>query len=77
MGYTLFLSHSVSDEPIFGIREIAGLLESRSDIDKAVYCEEDCLDNFVDFMSQNLGVTDVLVLFCSPTSMKLTNCYPR
>lgn len=68
----IFISYSTKDTEIFKIRNISEKLTEFNDIEKVLYWEEDMQDNIIKYMNDNLGICDVVLLFCSPNSLKST-----
>ena len=65
----VFISYSTKDADLFKIEEIAKTLKSYEEIKEVLYWEEDRKKNIITFMSENLGMCDVLILFCSPNAI--------
>ncbi|MFX1398076.1 MAG: toll/interleukin-1 receptor domain-containing protein [Promethearchaeota archaeon] len=68
-GILVFISYATVDEPIYKIKHFAEELTKLPEIFDVLYWQEDMKDNIVEYMSDNLGKCDVVVLFCSPNSL--------
>ena len=66
----VFVSYNNKDAKMFKISEIAKKLRDFTGIGDVLYYEQESYDNFVKFMNDNIGKCDVLLLFCSPNSLK-------
>ncbi len=66
----VFVSYATVDANLFRIREIAESLTSYKDIYDVLYWQEDMQDNIFEYMNDNLGKCDVMLLICSLHSMK-------
>ncbi len=70
MGATIFISYATKDSNKFQIAKIAEHLEKYSEIDNALYWEEDMQDDIYKYMNDNVGRCDVFILFCSQIALK-------
>lgn len=68
-GILVFVSYATKDAPSFRIEEIAEELSKTYEIDDVLYWQEDNKDNIIEYMNENLGSCDVVLLFCSPNSL--------
>lgn len=68
-GLKIFLSYATLDAGLFKIPQLSASLEVKSKIGEVLYWQEDMSDNIIEYMNNNLGVTDVVLLFCSPNSL--------
>ena len=66
----VFLSYATLDSDYFQISKIASELKDYPKITEVLYWEEDLHDDIYDYMDQNLGRCDVILLFCSPHSIE-------
>ena len=69
----IFISYSKKDSKKFRISEIVNSLKECEGIDDVLCFEEELYDNFVKYMNDGIGGCDVVVLFCSPNSLKSKN----
>jgi len=69
MGATVFISYATKDSNKFHIATIAERLTKYPEIDKALYWEEDMLDDIYKYMNENVGKCDVFLLFCSQNAL--------
>ncbi len=69
----VFISYSIKDSKKFKITEIVNSLKNCDGIDEVLCFEEEIYDNFVKYMSDGIGLCDVVLLFCSPNSLKSKN----
>jgi len=69
----VFVSYNNKDAKLFKISEIAKNLRGFTSIGDVLYYEQELYDNFVKFMNENIGRCNVLLLFCSPNSLKSTS----
>ncbi len=70
MGSTIFISYAIADSHLYHISEISKQLVSFEDIDQAFYWEEHANRNIIDYMVEKIKTCDIVLLFCSPTSLK-------
>lgn len=68
-GISVFVSYATKDAPSFRIEEIAEELTKTEEIDDVLYWQEDNKDNIIEYMNENLGKCEVVILFCSPNSL--------
>ncbi|MFX0058472.1 MAG: toll/interleukin-1 receptor domain-containing protein [Candidatus Hodarchaeota archaeon] len=66
----VFVSYATTDTELFKIHEIAKLLSELPEIDNVLYWEEHMEDNIFEYMDENLGKCDAMVLFCSENALK-------
>lgn len=66
----VFLSYATKDKDVFQIARISKKLESYNDINEVLYWEEDSGSNIIKFMNDSINKYDVMLLFCSPNSLK-------
>ncbi len=66
----IFISYAHSDSDFFHVPEIAQILRTMPGIKSVYYSQHDVTENFVKFMDESLSQCDLLLLFCSATSMK-------
>ncbi len=66
----VFVSYATKDADWFKIKEISEILTTYNDIKKVLYWQEDMKDNIFEYMDENLGKCDVMLLFCSPHALK-------
>lgn len=69
---SVFISYSSKDADLFKIPDIAKNLATQDDIEDVLYFESESYDNFVEFMNNNIGKCDVVLLFCSPNALEST-----
>jgi len=67
---SVFLSYATKDSDHFKIKEIAENLKICKGIAEVLFYEGESYDNFIKFMNDNIGKCDVMLLFCSPNSLK-------
>jgi len=70
----IFISYAVADFNIFKIREISEYLEQHDEIYKALYCEEDLIDDIDNFMNKYVPESQILIFFASQISLNSTDC---
>jgi len=68
-GISVFVSYATKDAPSFRIEELAEEISKTEEIDDVLYWQEDNKDNIIEYMNENLGKCDVVLLFCSPNSL--------
>ncbi len=71
-GLKIFLSYATVDADLFKIPQIVAQLERMPGIGNVLFWQEDMRDNIIEYMNDNLGDTDVVLLFCSPNSLNST-----
>jgi len=54
----------------FQINEIAKTLTTYKEIEEVLYWQENIEDNIIKYMSDNVGICDAMLLFCSPNALK-------
>lgn len=70
MSIIVFISYTIKDSRIFKVSQLAKLLLNYTEIEDVLYCEEYARDDFIKYMNDYLDKCDVLLLFCSPNSLK-------
>ena len=65
----VFVSYATKDADVYRIREIAENLTKYEKIQDVLYWQEDMKDNIIKYMNDNLGICDVMLLFCSPNAL--------
>ncbi|MHA1680800.1 MAG: TIR domain-containing protein, partial [Promethearchaeota archaeon] len=68
--YQIFLSYATQDSALFDIPEIAKVLESNPMIKRALYCQRDGGEDWVDYMNNEIPQSDLFILFCSRNANK-------
>lgn len=66
----VFVSYATKDAETFKIKQISEKLTSYPEIKDVLYWEEDLDDNIFEYMNDNLGKCNVMVLFCSKAALK-------
>lgn len=66
----VFVSYATKDAETFKIKQIAEKLTSYPKIKDVLYWQEDLDDNIFEYMNDNLGKCNVMVLFCSKAALK-------
>ncbi|MFX1499855.1 MAG: NosD domain-containing protein [Promethearchaeota archaeon] len=66
----VFISYALKDSKLFKIKEIAEELTSYDRIENVLYCEEHTRDDFIRYMNKYVGDCDIMILFCSPNSLR-------
>jgi hypothetical protein len=66
----IFISYATKDADWFKISELSKLLTTYNEIENVLYWQEDMKDNIFEYMDQNLGRCDVMLLCCSPNALK-------
>ena len=66
----VFISYATKDSERFQIPIIADKLMKYPGIEKVLYWEEHMRDDIIKYMNDNVGKCDILLLFCSPNSLK-------
>ncbi len=69
-GILLFVSYATKDADLYKISELAHNLETYKDIREVLYWQEDMHDSIIEYMNDNLGRCDVVLLFCSPNALE-------
>jgi hypothetical protein len=65
----VFVSYATKDADAYKIRDLAENLTKYEKIDNVLYWQEDMKDNIIKYMNDNLGICDVMLLFCSPNAL--------
>ncbi len=68
-GLLIFVSYATKDTDLYKIPEIAHQLEAYKEIGEVLYWQEDMHDSIIEYMNDNLGRCDVVLLFCSPNAL--------
>lgn len=66
----VFMSYATKDAETFKIKQIAEKLTSYPEIKDVLYWQEDLDDNIFEYMNDNLGKCNAMVLFCSKAALK-------
>jgi WD40 repeat protein len=66
----IFVSYATSDSEHFEISKVSKMLMEYPDIDAVLYWEEYMEDDIMVYMNDNLGIADIVMVFCSPASCK-------
>lgn len=66
----VFVSYATKDDETFKVRQISEALTSYPEIKDVLYWQEDLNDNIFEYMDDNLGKCNVMVLFCSKAALK-------
>ncbi|MFX1590854.1 MAG: toll/interleukin-1 receptor domain-containing protein, partial [Promethearchaeota archaeon] len=66
----VFVSYATKDAETFKIKQIAEKLTSYPEIKDVLYWQEDLDDNIFEYMNDNLGKCNAMVLFCSKAALK-------
>ena len=69
-GILIFVSYATKDVDSFRIRAIAEKLTDFEEIEDVLYWQEDMHDNIIEYMNDNLGKCNVVLLFCSPNALE-------
>ncbi len=69
-GILVFVSYATKDADLYKISELARALESYKEIGEVLYWQEDMHDSIIEYMNDNLGKCDVVLLFCSPHALE-------
>jgi len=65
----VFISYATKDADAYKIRDLAENLTKYEKIDDVLYWQADMKDNIIKYMNDNLGLCDVMLLFCSPNAL--------
>jgi len=68
-GMSIFLSYATKDTGLYKIPELARKLEEYKDIGEVLYWQEDMHDSIIEYMNDNLGRCNGMLLFCSPNAL--------
>ena len=68
----VFVSYATKDAEMYKIPELARMLEEYKDIGKVLYWQEDMHDSIIEYMNDNLGKCNGVLLFCSPNALEST-----
>ncbi len=69
-GISVFMSYAHADVEIFDIPAIAQGLQKFPDMGNVFYSHRDVTDNFVAYMNEALGISQVMILFCTGNSLQ-------
>ncbi|MFW9820863.1 MAG: toll/interleukin-1 receptor domain-containing protein [Candidatus Thorarchaeota archaeon] len=65
----VFVSYATKDAELYKIPELAKKLEEFKGIGKVLYWQEDMNDSIIEYMNDNLGKCNGVLLFCSPNAL--------
>ncbi|MFX1387836.1 MAG: toll/interleukin-1 receptor domain-containing protein [Promethearchaeota archaeon] len=65
----VFISYATRDANLFKIHEIAKELKNLPEIENILYWEEHMEDNIFEYMDENIGKCNIMLLFCSENSL--------
>ncbi|MFW9772522.1 MAG: toll/interleukin-1 receptor domain-containing protein, partial [Candidatus Thorarchaeota archaeon] len=65
----VFVSYATKDAKTFKIKQIAEKLTTYQEIKDVLYWQEDLDDNIFEYMNDNLGKCNIMVLFCSKAAL--------
>jgi len=68
-GMLVFVSYATKDAELYKIPELARALEEYKEISEVLYWQEDIHDCIIEYMNDNLGRCDGVLLFCSPNAL--------
>ena len=66
----VFISYATKDSKKFNVPLIAERLIKYPEISKFLYWEKHMRDDIIKYMNDNMGKCNILLLFCSPNSLK-------
>jgi DNA-binding Lrp family transcriptional regulator len=66
----VFVSYATKDAELYKIPEVVRMLEEYKDIGKVLYWQEDMHDSIIEYMNDNLGKCNGVLLFCSPNALE-------
>jgi hypothetical protein len=66
----VFMSYATKDVDTFKIHDIAKKLTEFPEIENVLYWEEYMEDNIFEYMDENLGKCDMMILFCSEKALE-------
>jgi hypothetical protein len=77
MGKQIFISYAMADSQRLHVKDIASALARKSGVD-AVHCYETWSGfpkgDIIQFMEDNIQVSEIFIIFCTETSLKSENC---
>jgi hypothetical protein len=65
----IFMSYATKDVDMFKIHKLAKYLVELTEIENVLFWEKHMEDNIFEYMDDNLGKCDVMVLFCSKNAL--------
>ena len=68
-GMSVFVSYATKDAELYKIPELARKLEEYKEIGEVLYWQEDMHDSIIEYMNDNLGRCNGVLLFCSPNAL--------
>lgn len=68
-GMLVFVSYATKDAELYKIPELARKLEEYKEIGEVLYWQEDMHDSIIEYMNDNLGRCNGVLLFCSPNAL--------
>lgn len=68
-GHLIFVSYATKDAKLYKIPKLAHKLETFKEIGEVLYWQEDMHDSIIEYMNDNLGKCEVVLLFCSPNAL--------
>jgi len=68
-GMVVFVCYATKDAEVYKVPELARTLEEYKDIGKVFYWQEDMHDSIIEYMNDNLGECNGVLLFCSPNAL--------
>jgi len=68
-GMSVFVSYATKDAELYKIPELARMLEEYKEIGEVLYWQEDMHDSIIEYMNDNLGSCNGVLLFCSPNAL--------
>ncbi len=69
-GKIIFISYATNDAEVYKIPEIAKGLAKFKEIQKVLYWQKDMREDITKYMNDNLGICDLIILFCSPNALE-------
>lgn len=66
----VFMSYATVDSERFRVSRICEILTNYPEIENVLYWEEDVVDNFYEYMNDNLGKCHTLLLICSENALE-------
>ena len=68
-GMLVFVCYATKDAEVYKVPTLAKKLEEYKDIGKVFYWQEDMHDSIIEYMNDNLGECNSVLLFCSPNAL--------
>ena len=65
----IFVSYATKDAETFHIKQVCEQLAKKEEIENVLYWQEDMHDNIIQYMNDNIGKSDIIVVFCSPNAL--------